>query len=368
MWLFRKHPDLKHAQVRPLHADDLTVSSRLFRDGARRYYGLNGDDLPGLLEAGRGVGLEIGGELVALALVSMPSEHTCWMRGIGIAAGLDWHAVLERLIPALHDHLSAQGSTTVYYAGDDGVDPWLIPALQRLGYHDDTEVVVYEKPDLLVPDQGNPDVQIRPAGSDDLAEVLRLDQLCFEPHWVKDATILGPALSQGPYIVVADLDGEQVGYAYATSHFAGRLIHLVRIAVDPTQRGSRIGVRLLADLTAFAVDHGASVITLNTQAYNTQAQRLYQWFGFAPTGERQRILRADLKIADKPIADSATPLHVIPNGAQRREESSLICMKTPRYAPKKQPSGTDPIDEPQRPSLSFRVEPEAERGIFTDPR
>lgn len=294
MWLFRKHPDLKQARVRPLTAEDLTVSSRLFRDGARRYYGLSGSDLPGLLEAGMGVGIELNGELSALVLVGWPSVNTCWLRGLAIATGIDWHEALATLIPALHTRLAAQGCRMIYYAGDDNVDPWLIPALLRLGYCDDTEVVVYEKPDLAIPDQGNLDVQVRPAGSVDLPDILRLDAICFEAQWTKDDTILGPALEQGPYIVVAEVEGAIVGYAYATTHFGGRLVHLVRIAVDPTQRGSRIGVRLLADLATFAADHGASVITLNTQAYNTQAQRLYNWFGFVPTGERQRILRADL--------------------------------------------------------------------------
>ena len=59
-------------------------------------------------------------------------------------------------------------------------------------------------------------------------------------------------------------------------------------------RGQSIGVRLLADLVAFARVRGADLLTLNTQSYNTDAQRLYEWFGFRRTGERQAILRYDL--------------------------------------------------------------------------
>ncbi|MFV9506378.1 MAG: GNAT family N-acetyltransferase [Oscillochloridaceae bacterium umkhey_bin13] len=294
MWLFRKNLDLKRAILRPLNADDLTVCARLLRDGARRYYGLSGSDLAGLLAAARGVGLELGGELCAMVLAGWPIAHTCWLRGLALAEGLEPQATLALLIPAFHNQLAATGSRMIYYAGDEAADNWLIPALRRWGYADETEVVVYEKPDLLIPDLGHARVQVRPATRVDLPEVLRLDRVCFEPQWTKDDTVLGPAIDQGPYAVVAEVDGALVGYAYATTHFGGRLVHLVRIAVEPAQRGSRIGVRLLADLTAFAADQGASVITLNTQAYNTQAQRLYRWFGFAPTGERQRILRADL--------------------------------------------------------------------------
>jgi len=75
---------------------------------------------------------------------------------------------------------------------------------------------------------------------------------------------------------------------------SGRLIHLVRIAVLPQRRGQAIGVRLLADVVEFSRVRGADLMTLNTQSYNTDAQRLYEWFGFRRTGERQAILRFDL--------------------------------------------------------------------------
>ena len=94
--------------------------------------------------------------------------------------------------------------------------------------------------------------------------------------------------------MVAEINGQVIGYAFATSHFAGRLMHLVRIAVLPQYRGQAIGVRLLADLVDFARVRGTDLITLNTQSYNTDAQRLYEWFGFRRTGERQAILRFDL--------------------------------------------------------------------------
>ena len=87
---------------------------------------------------------------------------------------------------------------------------------------------------------------------------------------------------------------DDAAMTHATSHFAGRLMHLVRIAVLPQYRGQAIGVRLLADVVEFARVRGADLMTLNTQSYNTEAQRLYEWFGFRRTGERQAILRFDL--------------------------------------------------------------------------
>jgi ribosomal-protein-alanine N-acetyltransferase len=294
MWLFRKGPDISRAAPRPVTADDLTAVSRLLRDGTRRYYGLSGSDLPDILAAGQGVVLGVGDELYAVALVSLPTAATCWLRAVALADGLDVRPALGALIPALHQTIAAGGVSAIFFAGDEAADSWLSPALPAYGYLGETEILVYEKARLDIPDGGNPAVQVRSATDVDLAEVLRLDQTCFEPQWTKDDTVLGPAIEHGPYFVVAELDGEIVGYAFATTHFGGRLVHLVRIAVLPQQRGARIGVRLLAEVVAYADQQRANVVTLNTQAYNVHAQRLYRWFGFSATGERQFVLRCSL--------------------------------------------------------------------------
>ena len=294
MWLFRKSLDISRATPRPVTSDDLTAVARLLRDGPRRYYGLTGSDLPTLLAANQGVALDLGGELYAVALVSWPTASTCWLRGLALADGAATRTILATLIPALHTALVAKGIQRLYYAGDEAAEAWLTPALQAHGYLQETEVIVYEKPRLDIPDGGNLDVRVRPAANVDLAEVLRLDQACFEPQWTKDDTVLGPAIEHGPYFIVAEFGPELLGYAYATTHFGGRLVHLVRIAVDPERRSERIGVRLLAEVVTYASEQHANVITLNTQAYNAHAQRLYRWFGFAATGERQPVLRCTL--------------------------------------------------------------------------
>lgn len=297
MWLFRKSLDIRRATIRPLTEMDLTATARLLRDGGKHYYALSGGDLARLLAAGQGVALDAGEELWGVAIVSWPAAQNCWLRAVACAEGLDPQAGLGALIPGLHAHLLTRDMRRTYYAGDDAADSWLVPALREHGYAPDTEVVVYEKRDWDVPSQGNHRVRVRPATQVDMPEVLRLDQACFEAQWTKDEGILAPAIDEGPFFVIAELDGAAVGYAYATSHFGGRLVHLVRIAVDPGLQGQRIGVRLLAEVTSYAAGQGADMITLNTQAYNSNAQRLYRWFGFVRTGERQVVLRRDLEAA-----------------------------------------------------------------------
>ncbi len=294
MRLFRRETDLNQANVRPSTEADLSRVARLLRDGAHRYYGMIENELPMLLKARNAVVIESGVELWAVALAGRYAENTAWLRALSLAEGLNVGTSLNTLLPSLYSQLVWRGVERLFYAGDEAADAWLQPALRQQGYSEDTEVVVYEKRDLAIPDWGGQEAQIRPAVLNDLAEIIALDQQCFEAQWTKDAMILKPAIKQVSFFIIAENYDQPVGYAYATSHFGGRLVHLVRIAVAPNHRHKGIGVRLLAEVVRFAQQSYAAVVTLNTQAYNLQAQRLYRWFGFVPTGEQQTVLRYDL--------------------------------------------------------------------------
>ncbi len=299
MHLFRRILHLKQAQTRLATRHDLPHITNLMRDGARRYYGMTGDELSRLLATVPAVVIDSGSELWAFAIPGWNIDQTTWLRGIAIARGLDTTEAVSTLLPFLHNELSNQGIRTIFYAGDETTDRWLVPLLRVQDYIFETKVVVYEKHNLTIPDQGNPNVRLRPAALHDMDTIRTLDYACFEPQWRKDDIILTTALTTGPLFILAEMEldvvGYQVvGYAYASSHFNGRLVHLVRIAVDPQHRGNAIGVRLLAEVVAFARAQGSYVITLNTQSYNLRAQNLYHWFGFTPSGESQEILRHDL--------------------------------------------------------------------------
>lgn len=294
MWWLRKSTDISQATIRLSTEADITRVSRLLRDGSRRYYGLTPADLPALLANANGVLLETPPELQGVAVVGRSFGNTTWLRGVALARATDVTAGIRSLLPPLHSVLRARGMRAVYYAGDETSDSWLLPALKQHRYVHDTEVVVYEKHQMDIPWRGNPAVFIRPVQQADQANINTLDHLCFEVQWIKDYEVLCSAIAHGTLFFVAELESQVVGYAYATSHFHGRLFHLVRIAVDPQMQGHGIGVRLLAEIIDAARRQHAHLVTLNTQAYNVRAQRLYTWFGFIPTGERQDVLRYDL--------------------------------------------------------------------------
>lgn len=294
MKLFRRSLDISQAAPRPAAPADLSRVSRLLRDGARRYQSFAAGELEPLLASAPGIVLEGEGELWGVALCSWNAASTTWLRGFAVAEGLPVAHGASALLEPLHGLARARGMTRLYYSGDDSSALWLQPLLLDRGYVIDTTVVVYEKSSLHVPDSGNQRVLVRPASASDIDAVTALDGRCFDAQWTKDARVLQPAIVQGPLFILAELDGQLAGYAYATSHIGGRLLHLVRIAVDPLFQGQGIGVRLLAEVVGYARTRGADTITLNTQSYNTHAQRLYQWFGFSLTGERQVVLRHDL--------------------------------------------------------------------------
>ena len=146
---------------------------------------------------------------------------------------------------------------------------------------------------------------IRPATRDDLRAVGRLGALLirlhhdFDPQRFMPATrgteqgygsFLGTQLDDPDVIVlVAELDGEVVGYAYAGVEgvdymsLRGPAGVLYDIIVDPEHRGHRVG-RALLEATIAALDRkGAPRVVLSTAERNENAQRLIARAGFRRT-------------------------------------------------------------------------------------
>jgi [ribosomal protein S18]-alanine N-acetyltransferase len=278
------------ATPRPTALEDHGALARLLANARRHYLAVGSEELPALLAEEPGVALARGDALWAAAVGERIAAQVAWLRALALADGLPPDSGLDALMRAYHDQLRAAGVAQSYYSGSDLSDGWLRAALLGRGYTRHTEVVVYEKIRLDTPVAGSTAVTLRRATPADLATILALDKACFDVQWHKDRRALGPALVSAPCFLLAELDGAPVGYAFATSHYGGRLVHLVRIAVLPAMQGQGIGARLLAEVVGHARGSCADIVTLNTQADNTPSQRLYERFGFRRTGERQTIL------------------------------------------------------------------------------
>ena len=86
------------------------------------------------------------------------------------------------------------------------------------------------------------------------------------------------------YVVAAE-NGEILGYGGLMLVEADA--HITTLGVAPGQRRRRLGTRILLALVERAIGRGARHLTLEVRATNTNAQQLYERFGFAPVGKRK---------------------------------------------------------------------------------
>lgn len=129
------------------------------------------------------------------------------------------------------------------------------------------------------------DIVVRAMGVGDLHEVHRIDRMVYPEPW--SLTLWKQELDRprDRIYLVACRGSVVVGHA-------GMLLildegHVSTVAVDPDHQHVGIATRLLLELLAAAVASGVGAFTLEVRVSNIRAQRLYQRFGFAPSGIRK---------------------------------------------------------------------------------
>ena len=146
---------------------------------------------------------------------------------------------------------------------------------------------------------------IRSATRADLPTIGRLGALLVRTHHAFDrrrflaptphteqgyASFLGTQLADpDAVLLVAEQDGQVVGYAYAgiEGHdwmsLRGPAGVLHDLLVDPDHRGKGVGAMLLQAMLARLQERGASQVVLSTAERNEGAQRLFARAGFRRT-------------------------------------------------------------------------------------
>ena len=150
----------------------------------------------------------------------------------------------------------------------------------------------YDKYDYKVPSIGNSDVKLRPFEKQDIPALLAIERACFEDFWRYDALSFEDIAATHPYFVVAELNGNVVGYQF--NALEEEFGYLVRIAVHPSANGQGVGVRLMSEAITFFQKSHILRIMLNTQDDNARAHRLYEWFGFVRINQTGFVLRKAL--------------------------------------------------------------------------
>jgi ribosomal-protein-alanine N-acetyltransferase len=130
-------------------------------------------------------------------------------------------------------------------------------------------------------------VRVVPLRRRHIKAVMRIEQQVYPRPWTP--AIFQSELAQvgtSRCYVAAFVGNELAGYGGTMYTPDGA--HVTNIAVDPRSQRHGIGTRLLLALTRQARLNGCDAMTLEVRVSNVAAQAMYQRFGYAPAGVRQR--------------------------------------------------------------------------------
>jgi GNAT superfamily N-acetyltransferase len=139
-----------------------------------------------------------------------------------------------------------------------------------------------------------PDIEIRPATSEDAAAILKCLAAAFEPyrkHYspaaFADSTLTNETAHlrlQQMHVLVATATGNVVGTIAAAWHPDIKEAHLRGMAVLPEWHGQGVAAKLLTAIEAWLLSRGCKRITLDTTLPLAAAMRFYEKHGYLRSG------------------------------------------------------------------------------------
>lgn len=120
---------------------------------------------------------------------------------------------------------------------------------------------------------------------EDIEHVSRLERRCYTLPWSSSAYVTEVGNTSAHYVVAKDEEGTLLGYAGMWVIMDE--LHVTTIAVDPAQRGRKIGERLLVNLIEESIPRGAERATLEVRERNVAAHSLYLKYGFEDVALRK---------------------------------------------------------------------------------
>ncbi len=145
-------------------------------------------------------------------------------------------------------------------------------------------------------------LSIRPAVANDAAAIARLANALSRHEGLGDKVFSAAGVREDGFgenpafsVIIAELDGEPVGYAlyqpFYNTDLACRGLWLSDVFVVETARGRRIGRKLLAAVARRAIDTGACSLWWGVHSANTRARAFYADLG--AHDDAARILELD---------------------------------------------------------------------------
>ena len=130
------------------------------------------------------------------------------------------------------------------------------------------------------------EVIIRPMGMDDLDAVAAIENATFARPWSRESFRQELERNVAARYLVAEADGQVIGYAGAWIILDES--HITNIAIAEEWRGRGIGRKLTEGLMQMLSNLGAAYATLEVRVSNLRAQELYRSLGFVSVGKRKR--------------------------------------------------------------------------------
>lgn len=214
--------------------------------------------------------------LAGVVTFSPLREGTSWMRLVSLRNDMPDEVFYQLFAAgrALNDQRQARQIIVLE------METWLQALLEESGFLPFDHMVHLKRdasqPALRAKHNG---LQIRPVRPHDLPVIELVDHAAFPSLWWMELADLQEALTYAVSFTMAVMEQRVVGYQLSTAY--PDAIHLARLATWPSAQRRGIGTALIETLIA---RFPKKAITVNTQASNSTARRIYQRLGF----ERQK--------------------------------------------------------------------------------
>ena len=128
-------------------------------------------------------------------------------------------------------------------------------------------------------------ILVRPMAIADVDGVMAVEKDSFSTPWSRSAFEEELAQNRLARYIVAEEDGQVVGYA--GMWLVINEAHVTNVAVSGSRRGEGIGRLLMETMMELARENGMGSMTLEVRVSNMVARHLYETLGFAEAGIRK---------------------------------------------------------------------------------
>ncbi|TNE83592.1 MAG: GNAT family N-acetyltransferase [Gammaproteobacteria bacterium] len=128
------------------------------------------------------------------------------------------------------------------------------------------------------------EVRVREVTEEDLPALLRLEKKCFRTDRLSRRSFRHWIHAKHGSFIVAELDGQVVGYSLIIFFRGTVLARLYSIAIDPDHRGVGIARKLMVEGEHISMEEGRVFLRLEVSVDNHAAIALYKSMGYQPFG------------------------------------------------------------------------------------